>query len=40
MKEKTYYEAPEIEVVDFSLMDSIADSNGAGFYEEVYWGEL
>lgn len=39
MKEKMNYEAPEILVIDFNFADSIAESTGAGLYEETYWGE-
>ncbi|CDR31370.1 Uncharacterised protein [Acholeplasma oculi] len=38
IKKKEVYEAPEIEVVEFSFEDSIAVSgqkNGAAFWEEM-----
>lgn len=36
IKKKEVYEAPEIEVVEFSFEDSIAASGATGLLEEIW----
>jgi hypothetical protein len=39
MIEKEIYEKPEIEIIEFVLEESIAESSGALWYETIWGGE-